>query len=55
MEPVERLTYSVAEAARALGVSRSTLWRLIKNETVKPKKIGKRTLIRRADIVELLK
>ena len=34
--PIERLTYTVDEAAAALGVSRPTIYRLIAREVLRP-------------------
>jgi len=34
--PIERLTYSVAESAEALGVSRPTIYRLLARRILRP-------------------
>jgi excisionase family DNA binding protein len=41
------LLYSVADAARLLGVGKSTLWGMIARGEIGTRKIGRRTLIRR--------
>lgn len=41
---------SIAESSKLLGVSRSTLNRMIKRGEIRFAKVGKRTIIRRADI-----
>lgn len=41
----DRLAYSPTEAAQALGVSRPTVYRLIKREDFPSFKIGSRTLV----------
>ncbi len=42
---MERLAYSPAEAAEALGVSRPTIYTLIKQKDFPTLKVGTRTLI----------
>lgn len=42
---VEKLNYSVPEAANALGIGKTKLYDLISNEGLPIVKIGKRTLI----------
>jgi excisionase family DNA binding protein len=44
---------NINQASTLLGVSRWTLWRLIKNGGIPVIKIGRRTVIRRADIDNL--
>jgi excisionase family DNA binding protein len=41
------LLYSVADAARLLGIGKSTLWGMISRGEISTRKIGRRTLIRR--------
>jgi excisionase family DNA binding protein len=41
------LLYSVADAARLLGIGKSTLWGMISRGEIGTRKIGRRTLIRR--------
>tara|TARA_R100000808_G_scaffold22110_1_gene47980 strand:+ start:1173 stop:1355 length:183 start_codon:yes stop_codon:yes gene_type:complete len=46
MEPqVEKLAYSVAELATALGVSQQHIFNMIKQNQIKKFKLGRRTLI----------
>lgn len=45
-----RLTHSVPDAARILGVSRSKLWAMIATEGFPVVKVGGRTLVRDADL-----
>lgn len=40
-----RLLYSVAEAAKILGVSRATTFREIRAKRLKPRRIGRRTML----------
>ncbi|WP_375582242.1 helix-turn-helix domain-containing protein [Cyclobacterium xiamenense] len=44
---------SIAETCELLGASRMTLYRQIKNGTIKAAKIGRRTIIKRTDIEKL--
>lgn len=48
----ERLTYSVAEAAQALGVARSTMYELIHKEGFPTLKVGSRRLISKELLAE---
>jgi excisionase family DNA binding protein len=41
------LLYSVADAARLLGIGKSTLWGMISRGEISTRKIGMRTLIHR--------
>ena len=41
---------SIKEAATLLGVSERTFFRLMKNEVIKSKRLGKRTIISRSEI-----
>jgi excisionase family DNA binding protein len=41
------LLYSVADAARLLGIGKSTLWGMISRGEITTRKIGRRTLILR--------
>ena len=43
--PPEKLTYTMKEAAAALGVGRTTLWRAISDGKLAALKLGSRTLI----------
>ena len=50
----ERLAYSIAEAAEAIGISRDTVYRLIQRGEVHSVLVGKRRLVPRASLLELL-
>jgi len=50
----DRLAYSPAEAAQALGISRARLYQLLDDGTIPSVKLGRRRLIRRDALVELL-
>jgi excisionase family DNA binding protein len=52
--PVERLAYSVAEAAQAIGVSPGTIHNLIREGSLFSSRIRDRILIRREDLSRLL-
>ena len=47
----EALSYSVVGAAKAIGVSKTTIWRLIASGELTTFKLGARTLIR-ADVLQ---
>lgn len=49
-----RLSYTVDEAAAAIGIGRTTLYGLIGRGALPVVKIGKRTLIRAVDLNRLL-
>lgn len=51
---MEKIAYSVPEAAKAIGVSKSTVWKLIAEGKLTPTKLGHRTLIRREALETLL-
>ena len=48
----EKLTYSVTEAAEALGVSRPTMYELIRKEGFPSLRVGNRVLISRKRLAE---
>lgn len=50
---VPKLAYRIDEAVRATGLSRTTIWRLVKAGTLRPVRRGRRVLIP-ADQVEAL-
>ena len=50
---MDELAYSVNRTAKALGVGRSTIYKLIKTGQVDALKIGTRTLITTASIARL--
>jgi excisionase family DNA binding protein len=51
---VAPLAYSPAQAARALGISRSTLYTLVKDGRIPIVKIGTRSVIRHAALLAFL-
>jgi excisionase family DNA binding protein len=50
----DALAYSVPDAGRMVGLSRTTMWRLIASGELKTFKIGGRTLIAREDFQALV-
>ena len=42
---MQKLTYTINEATEALGIGRSRLYGLFREGRIKPRKLGKRTLI----------
>lgn len=44
--PSEKLAYGIKDAASALGIGRTTIWRAIKEGKLSAVKVGNRTLIR---------
>lgn len=54
MAPVHRASYSVEDAARALSIGRTLLFRLLKDGTLKCVRIGRRTLIPALEVDALL-
>ncbi len=53
-EPTTPLCVSVPEAARLLGIGRSTLWTLIARGEVRTIRIAGRRLIRDVDLADFL-
>ena len=53
--PLQRLAYSVAEAATVSNLSRSKLYELLGSGELKSIKIAGRRLIRHSDLLSLLK
>jgi len=53
-EAIERLTLSIKDAGRVLGLGRSTIYRLIGDGQIETVKIGNRTLIKTASIRRLV-
>jgi len=51
---VERLTLSVAEAAKILGISRNTAYELVKQKQIPYIRFGKRILIPRKRLEQIL-
>lgn len=54
VDRVNRLAYSPAEAAHALGISRARLYQLLDDGTIPSIHLGRRRLIRHEALVELL-
>ena len=50
----DKLSYSINEAAQAIGLSRSSLYLHVKAGNVRTFKIGARTLIRREDLAKFV-
>ena len=48
--PPDKLAYNVREAAKAIGVSESTIWRDIQEGGLRPVKYRGRTLILREEL-----
>lgn len=51
---LNRMSYSVDEAAALIGIGRTTLYGLIKTGELPVVKIGTRTLVRRNDLEKLI-
>lgn len=51
---VEKLSFTIAEAVLATGISRSTIWEKISAGQLRAKRNGKTTLILRDDLVTFL-
>jgi excisionase family DNA binding protein len=49
-----KLTYSIPEACKALQISRTTLWKLVKSRRLKPVRIGRRVLFTTRALEEFL-
>lgn len=56
-KPIEELKIkdylTITEACKILSISRWTIWRAIKRNELKAGKIGRRTIIRRADLEKI--
>lgn len=50
----ERIAYGVTQAADALSVGKSTIWRLLKEGRIKAVHLGGRTVIPRTELIRLL-
>jgi len=55
MEGTQKLAFSKGEAARALGVSRDSVTRAIAKGTLKAVKFGRRILIPKSSLEEILR
>jgi excisionase family DNA binding protein len=51
---LERLAYSVREAAKICGMSKSTMYRLAESGRLRFKRVGKRTLVTREELLRFL-
>src|SRR5215510_1460871 len=51
---VPKLTYSVPQVCRALQISRTPLWKLVRSRRLKPVRIGRRVLFSLKSVEELL-
>ena len=51
---VDRLAYTVAQATEAIGVGKTTLYELFKAGTLKPIRIGGRTLVPAGELHRLI-
>jgi excisionase family DNA binding protein len=51
---LQRLGYSVAEAAQIISISKSKLWELIRSRKLGSVKISGRRIVRHSDLVALL-
>ena len=49
-----KLTYSIPEVCKALQISRTTLWKLVKSRRLKPVRIGWRVLFSLQTVDEFL-
>ena len=54
MENSERLTMSVVEAARTLGISRYAAYAAVKNGQIPVLKIGKRLLVPKVKLMRMI-
>ncbi|MEA3410792.1 MAG: helix-turn-helix domain-containing protein [Pseudomonadota bacterium] len=52
--PIERLAYSPAELAVATSISRAQIYLLLNQRKIRARKLGKRTIILRADAEDFL-
>ena len=50
----ERLALSVEEAARRLGVSRSLIWKMVNQRTIRTVRAGHRVLVPVSEVEEFL-
>jgi len=53
-ERIEPLAYGPADAAFAIGVSRSQVYELLADGTIVGRKLGRRTLITREELIRYL-
>lgn len=56
LEPVTAKDYlTIKEVCNYIGISRTTLWRLMKNKTIQCIKLGDRTIINKSNLEKVLK
>lgn len=53
-ETIERQGYNVGEAARIIGVGRTTMHKMLNQGRIRPVKVGSRTIIPKSEIDRLL-
>lgn len=51
---MERMTYNIAEAAKVLGVSKSFMYKLVRNNEVPVIRLGKRLVIPKVKLQEFI-
>lgn len=52
---MNKISYSIPEAAKLTSLGRSTLYEAVKGGQLKARKFGKRTVILEADLMDFLK
>lgn len=52
---MEKISVTIPEAVRLTGIGRSSLYKLIGEGRIQPRKLGRRTLLLTADLQALLK
>ena len=52
--PVERMAFSVEEAAQAASLSKRFMWNLVKSGQLRTKRLGRRRIVTRAALDEFL-
>jgi excisionase family DNA binding protein len=52
--PLPKLLYSISESREILGVSRTTIWRLICRKKLNPTRIGSRVLFTPEDLKDFV-
>lgn len=51
LEPLKEKEFlSIDDTSKLLGISRTTIWRLVKNKRLKVAKLGSRSIFRKSDI-----
>jgi len=49
-----KMAYSISEAKLALGLGRTTIYKMIKEGKLRPIKVGSKTLLRHDDLIDFL-